>query len=164
LGLPVTTIRSKLRVSIAARERTRTRASITQAQRSTSAAARRENQIFQAWRNATEEEKLDRENQLYDVVRQHASRLIWRRLNENNPLLANDIASTVFSQLSTFESRSAFSTWVHRIATNKINGELRNRTTERSRFPERTARPHGEEDGEEDSIEDDVADKRAVAA
>jgi RNA polymerase sigma-70 factor, ECF subfamily len=93
-----------------------------------------ENELYERWKNAPEGGRHELEQEMYRAVRAHASAVVWSVLGEYGPDLAQDIASDVIRGIPRFRGDSQFSTWVHRIALNHVNSELRRRTRERDVF------------------------------
>jgi RNA polymerase sigma factor (sigma-70 family) len=100
-----------------------------------------ENEVYQKWLGTPEAERAEIEEQLCALVKKHAQAVVWNMLQENNPDLAQIIVAAVMTKPGAFrgENNSKFSTWVHAIAENKVNEELRNRTHYRAVFDEKVA-------------------------
>jgi RNA polymerase sigma factor (sigma-70 family) len=79
-----------------------------------------ENQLYDRWRNAPQEEKPRWEQQLYQRVVTHARAVVVSMLGEDDRDLPYDIASEVVLQLQSFQQKSKFSTYAHSIARNKV--------------------------------------------
>jgi DNA-directed RNA polymerase specialized sigma24 family protein len=91
-----------------------------------------ENELYELWRKASEEERPALETQLYEAVKRHAQAVAWKKLGEIPRNLCDEIAGDVVRQLDAFRGDSKFSTWVQAIAQNHISGELRRRVRDRS--------------------------------
>jgi RNA polymerase sigma factor (sigma-70 family) len=102
----------------------------------TSSAEKRENELYERWSAALDEQRPDLERQLFKAVLRHAEAVIWLKLPERNGNLANSVASDTIKNLSLgkFQKRSKFSTWVQGIAKNKIKEKLKKRKTANRRF------------------------------
>jgi len=95
-----------------------------------------ENALYADWQKASDEEKSRLEFPLYSAIREHAKSLILKSLGKDDPDLEHEIGVAAISGLSNFLGKSKFSTWVQRIALNKINQELRTRERHRKVFAE----------------------------
>jgi RNA polymerase sigma factor (sigma-70 family) len=95
-----------------------------------------ENELYARWLKVPDEDKTVLEKKLFEAVRKHASAVVWTKLRENNPELASNVALAVIERLGQFRQRAKFGTWVHKIALNMVNMELRKRSTSRGRYAE----------------------------
>jgi RNA polymerase sigma factor (sigma-70 family) len=95
-----------------------------------------ENELYQQWRDTSDEQKRELEKRLYDAVSKHARAVIWQQLEEQNPDLAQSIAAAAIMRVPTFRQESKFSTWMEGVARKQIKQELRRRTRSRKVFDE----------------------------
>jgi RNA polymerase sigma-70 factor (ECF subfamily) len=96
----------------------------------------RQNELYEKWRNASNEEKPTVAEELFREVLKHARAVVWRRVPEASRDLPREIASAVIERLGEFREGSEFTTWVHRIALNMSNLELRARDKSKKRLLE----------------------------
>lgn len=89
-----------------------------------------EDELYDRWAQAPPEERSEIERQLVHEVQKHARKVIWLKLEEENPDLVQEIAAGAM-RLDRFSGGSKFSTWVHGIAKNQIKEELRSRKRRR---------------------------------
>src|SRR5262249_41719060 len=85
-----------------------------------------ENDLYQAWRDAKDPNDQERKVQpLHKAVRSHARAVVYSKLPEAPETLAEEIAGDVILGIKNFRGKSKFSTYVHRVAENKVNEQLR---------------------------------------
>jgi RNA polymerase sigma factor (sigma-70 family) len=107
-----------------------------------------ENETYEQWRSAPEGERWELEGRLFQQVVGHALAVVWTKLQEPNPDLAQEIALAVFRNLSNFKGESKFSTWVHAIGRNKVKELIRNRVRWRKIFEQNVLLRREEEEQE----------------
>src|SRR5690349_17599839 len=78
-----------------------------------------ENDAYEAWREAPDAEKGEWEEMLFEEVRNHAIAVVWTRMAEFDPDLAQEIVCAVYDNLPRFRGDCQFGTFVHAIARNK---------------------------------------------
>ena len=90
-----------------------------------------ENELYEAWRNASDDAtRGELREQLFQKVTGHAEAVVWKSLPEWDPDrddLVQDIVMAVFENITSFNGKSKFSTWVGGVANNKVKEEWRNR-------------------------------------
>lgn len=91
-----------------------------------------ENELYEEWRNAHENERLELEKKLYAAFKRHAEKVIANILPEGFPGLSHDIAVAALQGLPKFDGRSKPSTWVHSIALLHCYGVIRAKVRRRS--------------------------------
>ena len=84
-----------------------------------------ENLVFEAWREATDEDKPKYLPKLVRLLQQHAYAVCWQRLGEKRKDLVNDAVWQALNKSNGFRGDSQFSTWFQTIITNLCNGALR---------------------------------------
>ena len=84
-----------------------------------------ENELYEKWRNAERDERVELEKQLYCAFKRCAGWVVFTKVGTGDPGLADEIAGDALRALPTFEGRSQLSTWVYSIATRRCNGALR---------------------------------------
>ena len=87
-----------------------------------------ENELYGRYQVASDDEKQQLAVLLYAELVQHALSVSHIVLGASPPALAHKIATKIFRLMDTFEGRSAFSTWVHRIAINDCKMWLRKKS------------------------------------
>src|SRR5437868_3395896 len=97
-----------------------------------------EDELYARWRLAHETQRPELERKLLGALRAHAEIAVWQELQENNRDLIQDIAAAALAGLPQFRGDSECSTWVHRIALNKVHEEIRRRSRERRALGHRT--------------------------
>ena len=95
-----------------------------------------ENELYERWKECPEVLQEQWESELFHAVERHARAVVWLRLGEQNRELVHEIASAAILGLPTFQQQSQFGTWVHSIAQNHVNTELRRRGRYRQVFAE----------------------------
>ena len=93
-----------------------------------------ENEVYQQWLNAPEEERPDIETKLANKVKRHAQAVVWQMLGEDRPDLVEDITAAVMVEIGQFRHECKFSTWVQEIAQRKSLEERRKLGRERKVF------------------------------
>ena len=96
----------------------------------------RQNKLYEKWRDASNEDKPSVAEELFREVLKHARAVVWRRVPEATRDLQREIASAVIERLGEFRGEAEFTTWVHRIALNMSNLELRTRDKSKRRLLE----------------------------
>ena len=84
-----------------------------------------ENELYRAWKEASEEVRPTIEVRLLQSLRRHAAKVCWLVLHSHQHDLIEEVAQDAFFQLPSFEERSSFSTWVHSRALFRCRDELR---------------------------------------
>jgi len=82
--------------------------------------------LYERWCGATGDDRKDVEGQIYELVRKEVSRFVPRRFPEGKADLIEDISTTVFQKIGTFNRRSPFTAWVHGVAKLSVKNALRN--------------------------------------
>jgi RNA polymerase sigma-70 factor (ECF subfamily) len=88
---------------------------------------RKEDKVYEEYRGAKGEQKVELEERLYSLLSQHAKEVSAGTLREIAPDVVAEIVSRVFTNFDKFRGKSLFSTWVHRIALNECYRELKRR-------------------------------------
>jgi len=97
-----------------------------------------ENELYLKWKEATGTE---RETALLGLIKEltsHAKKVCWERIpdfGQEIEWISNDAVYQAVSHLDTFEEKSAFSTWFHRIVLNACNLFLRRIQEQRLEAP-----------------------------
>jgi RNA polymerase sigma-70 factor (ECF subfamily) len=105
-----------------------------------------EDELYTPWLEANAAQRTGLERELCLRIKEHAEIVVWRELNENEPDLVQDIVMTVFQHLPDFRREALFSTWMHKIAENKVHQEIRRRQRYRRRFVEEPNPNDGDND------------------
>lgn len=92
---------------------------------------RKEDKVYEEYRDAKGQQKVELEGRLYSLLSQHAKEVSAATLREVAPDVVAEIVSRVFINFDKFEGKSLFSTWVHRIALNECYRELKRREDNR---------------------------------
>jgi len=93
-------------------------------------ASKREDDAYSKWKAAPDDP--DIQAQLYQLMLQHAKRVVISMLRAPDEVLAADAASRGWLAMASgkFAGDSAFSTWFHRLATNECLGAIRSRNNQ----------------------------------
>lgn len=105
-----------------------------------------ENELFDLWRNASEDERPRIEHLFFTKLEEHAKGVICDRLRETNPDLVQKCMVAVHQARPRFRGESKLSSWAHSIFLNIINSELRQRTRTREVFDESVGVPGDDDD------------------
>lgn len=84
-----------------------------------------ENDLYQAWKEASAEARPQVEKHLLPHLRSHASKVCWMVFHSYQPDLVTEIVDDACMELHKFRGESRFSTWFHGRATNRARRELR---------------------------------------
>lgn len=84
-----------------------------------------ENALYQAWKIAESRERPALENSLLQHLRRHAAKVCWMVLHSHQPDLVDEISQDAIMDLASFGERSAFATWFHARALNRLRLQRR---------------------------------------
>jgi RNA polymerase sigma factor (sigma-70 family) len=118
---------------------------------------------YEAWAQATAEEKEARLDDLYRAVRDYADRFLGKFEGEYVPDLGKDIASDVLTQLDKFRRESKFSTWVGAIIKNHWRDHLEETVANRERFVEPRAVEYADGENSGALVDRETGDPEAVS-
>lgn len=88
---------------------------------------RKEDKVYEEYRGAKGQLKVELEERLYLLLSQHAKEVSASVLREISPDVVAEVVSRVFTKFDRFRGHCLFSTWVHRIALNECYRELKRR-------------------------------------
>jgi RNA polymerase sigma factor (sigma-70 family) len=87
------------------------------------------NTALAAYQSATESTRPELEYALIKALEKYARKIIWLKLHESRPEIANAAVHSVLAHLNDFKGESKFSTYVYSVVARRCFEELRRKIT-----------------------------------